>query len=1483
MHSTPENKVSHRSRAAAITAVVLTLFTQSALALDPAKNLQATPVPNQLGLHTNDYAFRWEAPEQITFQLLVASDERKLAADVGDIWDSGRRFWTRSAAGEMYGGNAISDGATVWWKVKVWGAENADGGWSTPVKFTVPAVAAVAGAPAPARNRIVFVGGTTIHDMGKYGYFESAITSHWPQRDIIFRNVGWPGDDVFGTARSEFEAAQHSSLWKATGPKADFGFSELVKHVQETGPTTLFVGYGAETAFLEKEEQWSDWQAGYRRLLDEFAKTNAQMILLTPVRQEKHGAALLDVTENNKRLERTSKFILDIAKERGCCAVDNFRRTFGERRDGSDVNSDYSDGIHLNESGHQNLVGFMAEDLGLPLSGYSLYYAEGKDGDPSRMTISGGVATGQITTKRGFRLDAKLDRLPSIRTGGSVKSPWPAEANAEPPSFAVRIDGNAEVGQFGSGSFAINNGPDQAHAEELRKKINEKNQLNRYKLRPINKTYIFLHRRHEMGHLAYELEDFDRLVAGHERAIAHLRQPRPHTYEIERVEPWKSPRNYPDHEVPKDIPKPDVVVELAAFTVAEGFEVNLFAANPMIANPINMNWDSRGRAWVSSSTTYPHIKPGRTPNDRIVILEDTDQDGRADKHMVFADGLLVPHSVMPVPGGAYVCSGTEFLFLADADGDDVSESRRAVYSGFGNADVHHMIHALRWVPWGDLHITQSIYINSFVETPHGPRRMNGSGIWRFRPETLQLDPLAVGMINPWGFAIDRWGQSFATDGAAGQGPHYVFPGVAFSRAVGAHRVLKGLIPGKPNNTGAEFISGRHFPDHWQGSIIGNDFRANRTVRYEMKASASGYTAAEVETVLHSKHRSFRPVDIKMGPDGALYVVDWYNAIIDHGEVDFHHPLRDKSHGRIWRVTAKGRPLVERPKIHGAPIPDLLNMLKAPEQYTRTQANRELASRPTQELAKPVLDWIAALDTAHPDYEQHRLEGLWVLMTHRIEPPALVENILRSPDHRARAAAVRAVSNWRSEGGKIDRLGLLTKAVEDEHAQVRLEAVNALRGLGTLEAASAALRAFDRERDDNLNFALELTVRALRNVWLPALETGKPVFDGNAARLNFALREVNDPRAVGRLLEIVQRGGLDGEQLANAARTVAALGTPEHLDALLALPPALLPAVAEGARSNAAKASLTARLIELLNGDATLATAAAELCGRWGVSAAIDPMVKLLREKDLPSAAGALARLGAFEHLKAINTPNSIAAWASAQPAQALPAAIAKFSEPVVAAYLQHTEGPAVLADGLANVKLPEAVAIAATRLAQASGRDVGPLIAALNTAGNLKTAGLQLTPDDRRTLLADAAAKGDAARGREIYHRKALLCATCHMIDNKGGEVGPNLSTVGSYMTPESLLESLLNPSTDIKQGYQTVIVTTRDKAVVAGLLQRKTGEAHLIRDPAGKIVSIPNGDVAKLDSSPVSLMPPGLTASLRRDELVDLMKYLTSLGKAQR
>ena len=216
---------------------------------------------------------------------------------------------------------------------------------------------------------------------------------------------------------------------------------------------------------------------------------------------------------------------------------------------------------------------------------------------------------------------------------------------------------------------------------------------------------------------------------------------------------------------------------------------------------------------------------------------------------------------------------------------------------------------------------------------------------------------------------------------------------------------------------------------------------------------------------------------------------------------------------------------------------------------------------------------------------------------------------------------------------------------------------------------------------------------------------------------------------------------------------------------------------------------------------------------------------------------------------------------------------------LVEAFLSRPEGPELLSKALSGRKISESVALAANRTASASGRNIPGLLAALNTAGGLKTLSPDMDPESRRKLLTDALTSGSAKRGRQIYQRTTMACTTCHQVGGKGGKLGPDLTTVGSYMTPESLLESLLNPSTDIKQGYETVIVTRKDQTVVSGLLQRKTDTSVLVRDPSGKVVSIPAGDVAKVDTSPVSLMPPGLTASLRRDELVDLMTFLTSLG----
>src|SRR6478735_6387667 len=284
----------------------------------------------------------------------------------------------------------------------------------------------------------------------------------------------------------------------------------------------------------------------------------------------------------------------------------------------------------------------------------------------------------------------------------------------------------------------------------------------------------------------------------------------------------------------RDIPDPDPEIERKSFVVADGFEVNLFASDPLLAKPIQMNFDPSGRLWVASSEVYPQIQPGQAANDKVLILEDRDGDGRAEKTHVFADGLLIPTGVVPGDGGAYVANSTELLHLKDTDGDGRADHRRVVLSGFGTEDTHHILHTLRWGPDGMLYFNQSIYIHSHIETPRGVRRLGGGGIWRFRPETLELDVFIRGLWNPWGHQVDRWGQSFATDGAGGEGINYCLPGAYYDAAPDAVRVLKGLNPGSPKYCGLEVASGRHIPETWRGNLLTNDFRGNRVCRFTLQ-------------------------------------------------------------------------------------------------------------------------------------------------------------------------------------------------------------------------------------------------------------------------------------------------------------------------------------------------------------------------------------------------------------------------------------------------------------------------------------------------------------------------------------------------------------------------------------------------------------------------------------------------------------------------
>jgi len=955
----------------------------------------------------------------------------------------------------------------------------------------------------------------------------------------------------------------------------------------------------------------------------------------------------------------------------------------------------------------------------------------------------------------------------------------------------------------------------------------------------------------------------------------------------------------------------DAEAERKSFEVAEGFEVNLFAADPLLAKPIQMNFDARGRLWVASSEVYPQIKPGQVADDKVVILEDLDGDGRAEKTTVFADKLLIPTGVEPGDGGAYVANSTELLHLADSDGDGKADRRRVVLSGFGTEDTHHILHTLRWGPDGLLYFNQSIYIHSHIETPWGVRRLGGGGIWQFRPESAWLDVFARGWVNSWGHHFDRWGQSFVTDGAGGEGINYVLPGASYTYAVGATRILGGLNPGSPKYCGAEILSGRHLPEDWRGNILTNDFRANNVRRFALSDDGAGYASRNLPNLITTRYPAFRPIDIKMGPDGAVYIADWYNPIIQHGEVDFRDPRRDHTRGRIWRVTAKGRPLVEKPKLVDATNEQLLAYLKAPEDWTRHFAKRVLKERGPS-VVPALAAWVAGLDRADPESEHHRLEGLWVYQSLDVVEPGLLDRVLNSPEPRARAAAVRVTQHWLAR--LDDPFGRLASRVTDEHPRVRLEAVRALGHAPESRAAAIALRALDRPVDKFLDYALWLTARDLEPFWMPALREGRFDTGGDARRLVFAMEAVGSPAVVGPLIEALKAGKIAPAEQDRVRALVATLGGPPELGMILDLAVAsdtpearrapLLEALAQATRRRKAVPSGDLARVGPLLGSAEVATraAAARAVGLWKVEPLRAPLEAIARSADTPEA----ARRAAIEGLSGLGGPASrdalTALAAAPHPAATRLEAVAALAgldlklaadravpalaeagdlDPSAAfeAFINRREGPAALASALEGKALPAGVARVGVDLAGIAGRPDPALIEALNRSGGRASGPRAWTPAERSALLADVARVGDPARGEAVFRRSASQCLKCHAVAGAGGRVGPGLESVGASAPVDYLLDSLLEPAKAVKEGYHATVVATTDGRVLAGLKVRQTPTELVLRDAEDRELALPL-DAIEEQKPGGSLMPAGLTDAMTRAELVDLVRFLSELGK---
>lgn len=405
----------------------------------------------------------------------------------------------------------------------------------------------------------------------------------------------------------------------------------------------------------------------------------------------------------------------------------------------------------------------------------------------------------------------------------------------------------------------------------------------------------------------------------------------------------------------------DVQRAIERFELPEGFEIDLFASEsefPELRNPVQMSFDNRGRLWVAVAPSYPHWRPGDDkPDDKLLIFEDADRDGRADSASVFADGLHLPFGFELAPEGVYLAQQPNLVLLADDDGDDRADRREILLHGFDSHDSHHAISAFAADASGAIYMSEGVFLHSQVETPYGPQRGVDGGVWRFDPATWRLERfIQTSFSNPWGFVFDEWDQPFVADASPGDN-WWGLPLSARTLHGGKTTKYAQFTTQRVRPTaGSEFISSRHFPDRFQGDyLVNNTIGFLGTKQHAVVDDGAGYTGEPRQDLVVSSDSNFRPVAIKTAPDGSLYLIDWHNPLIGHMQHSARDPNRDHDHGRIYRVTYPDRDLVTPATVAGAPVGELLDNLTLPEYRSRYRSRRELRGHPAEHVLPAVRD------------------------------------------------------------------------------------------------------------------------------------------------------------------------------------------------------------------------------------------------------------------------------------------------------------------------------------------------------------------------------------------------------------------------------------------------------------------------------------------------------------------------------------------------
>jgi putative membrane-bound dehydrogenase-like protein len=962
----------------------------------------------------------------------------------------------------------------------------------------------------------------------------------------------------------------------------------------------------------------------------------------------------------------------------------------------------------------------------------------------------------------------------------------------------------------------------------------------------------------------------------------------------------------------------------AMMTVPPGFEVKLFAGEPDVVNPIGIDFDHRGRVYVLECLQYPQkAPPGSKGRDRIRIFEDTKGDGHADKVTTFADGLNLATGIAVGHGGVFVGEAPNLVFLESTKGDDKADKRTVLLDGWGYQDTHETLNSFIWGPDGWLYGCHGVFTHSRIGKPGTPDKERvplNAGIWRYKlphpfPSPLEgegsrvrgkFEVFAEGTSNPWGFDYDENGSGFLTACVI---PHlfHMVPGGLYVRQAGQnfnpyafgqireicdHVHYFGVTPHSGNkdprslnkggghaHAGCLIYQGGAYPEEWNGRIFMNNIHGSRINTDILKRNGSTYVGSHGPDFLVANDPNFRAIQLRTGPDGSIYIIDWYDPQICHNP---NPDIWDRTHGRIYKVVYKGTPQPKVGDLSKRSSEELVELLKDKNSWWWRQSLLILGERQDKSVGPKLKELVRQSDDYH-----HSLRALWALYDVGAFDEEFGRETLDHTNPWLRAWAARLLAQLDHKLSAESWKKLIQLAKTDPSPDVRLQLASASQRWRKHDDPTELLQALMQRSEDATDPAIPLLI------WL-AYEPG--LLANYQRSLDWLLKHAdNDPLVRD---QIVPR----------ALRRLVATNDPKHLDAAVSF--------AGNVFSSRAMAAALDGLLEALKGQ------------RVPKPASWHPVTRLDRDSlDADPLSRRLVRLGAH-----FSDPNAAAFFeqSAADPRQETRQRIEAVQALALARQSSSVDVLLRLAVSETSRQLKQEVfralagfdseKIPATLLAEwpklppelrteviglLSGRRIWA--AALLDGMQKKTLSRQdVTENDVRRIMAfkDAAlAKkleqvwgklreqtpqkveeqlvkfrkqlaelpADRKAGQAVFEKN---CMVCHKLRGQGHEVGPDL-TGANRRDMEYLLVNILDPNRVVGKDYYSAFVADKSGRIHTGLLAEDTPQRIVLKGENAKLTVIPRSDIEEFKIEEKSLMPEGLPEKMTEREFRDLIAYL--------